>query len=516
METIRGSGARRPPVEVEHAPRDHGQAIRRLLARVLLLSSLAVIIPLVLAGVIAAPLRDDIAWLLYVARAALAGQPPYTAVIELNPPLIILASMLPVRFAPLLGLSPGTLYHLLVGAALLGLAGFTASLVRRLGGAFAPGLGVFVTLTAVLFALPGVEFGQREHLIAALLAPWLALATIRLDGRGAPPGAALATGGFAALALALKPHYVLLLLAVEAVLIRHGVRGRAPERAAALIASGLLAAALLALFPAYLTDIVPIGMRLYGGLDVTVARLLLDARALLLPLALVGAVVWASHRSRGATLATPALAAVAAGVVIYLIQGKGWAYHRLPAEIMLALLLVGWLARALDSGGTAMPRLVAGLAIGVGLLAGTTVERQRVVLDRAWHAADSPERWLAGIVTGTGARSLVGFSEWLGPFFPVVNETGVRWPLRYPSMWALVGQVRPCPRCAGSAPDIRRQVIDDVTAGRPDLIVVDETARVDLLALLLADPAFEAAWRQYRPIAGAHGLRVYRRLSSLP
>src|SRR5690242_6732129 len=45
------------------------------------------------------PLKDDVAWLLYVARRWLAGRELYVDVVEVNPPLIVWISAIPIRLA---------------------------------------------------------------------------------------------------------------------------------------------------------------------------------------------------------------------------------------------------------------------------------------------------------------------------------------------------------------------------------------------------------------------------------
>ena len=44
---------------------------------------------IILFMVLRSPLKDDIAWLLYVARRWMAGRELYVDVVEVNPPLII-------------------------------------------------------------------------------------------------------------------------------------------------------------------------------------------------------------------------------------------------------------------------------------------------------------------------------------------------------------------------------------------------------------------------------------------
>jgi hypothetical protein len=67
-----------------------------------LLSALAI----VLFTLLRSPLKDDIAWLLYVARRWLAGRELYVDVVEVNPPLIIWISAIPIRVAGWLGVNP--------------------------------------------------------------------------------------------------------------------------------------------------------------------------------------------------------------------------------------------------------------------------------------------------------------------------------------------------------------------------------------------------------------------------
>src|SRR5450631_2566114 len=51
------------------------------------------------------PLKDDIAWLLYVARRWMAGKELYVDLIEVNPPLIIWLSAVPLSVARWLDVS---------------------------------------------------------------------------------------------------------------------------------------------------------------------------------------------------------------------------------------------------------------------------------------------------------------------------------------------------------------------------------------------------------------------------
>src|SRR6188472_1630962 len=60
---------------------------------------LAVVLAVVLFTMLRSPLKDDIAWLLYVARRWLAGRELYIDVVEINPPLIVWISAIPLQLA---------------------------------------------------------------------------------------------------------------------------------------------------------------------------------------------------------------------------------------------------------------------------------------------------------------------------------------------------------------------------------------------------------------------------------
>ena len=59
----------------------------------------------VLFAAVRSPLRDDVAWLLYVAGQWLGGQRLYVDLIEVNPPLIVWISALPAAVADWWGLT---------------------------------------------------------------------------------------------------------------------------------------------------------------------------------------------------------------------------------------------------------------------------------------------------------------------------------------------------------------------------------------------------------------------------
>ena len=190
------------------------------------------------------------------AGRVLDGARLYVDVVEINPPLIIALNVAVVWIARALGLSEILVYRVGFTAVLLGSLWLTAALLRGLLRHDMRLRRVLVlTIAFVLFPLAGVDFGEREHLVLALLVPYLLLTTGRLARRAIANAPAAALGLLAGLAIALKPHFILVWFAIE-VLLR-GSR-RVPRRALlpeSLAVAGFLVTyvlLILLLTPAYL------------------------------------------------------------------------------------------------------------------------------------------------------------------------------------------------------------------------------------------------------------------------
>jgi hypothetical protein len=91
---------------------------------------LLVVLGIVLFTMMRSPLKDDIAWLLYVARRWLAGRELYVDVVEVNPPLIVWISAIPIWLAGVLGIDAQYTAIPFFVASVLACAWWTASLLR--------------------------------------------------------------------------------------------------------------------------------------------------------------------------------------------------------------------------------------------------------------------------------------------------------------------------------------------------------------------------------------------------
>ena len=482
---------------------------------------------IILFTVLRSPLKDDVAWLLYVARRWMAGRELYVDLVEVNPPLIVWISAIPIHIAAWLGTSPEQVTMPFFMTAVLACGFWAAWLLRGYAGGarhglFADALPVFAAVGTVLLAVPGLELGQREHLLLVAGLPYLVLYARSLDDGYRPSWPiAVAAGVVAGLGCALKPRYVVVFAVLEGVAL---LRGLPLFRLMPLVAGATLAsygAAVLILCPNYLRRAVPLAMALYGATDVPFLQLLNDSLRLLCGQAAALALWfwsrrWLPERNLVLTLVLFALVST----VVCFIDGKDWYYHRLPATITTLLALILWITSALvhhrsaplgKPRNTLLPMLLAVAAVAV--LAVTTFQRLEPEVEAAVQPERSTVMRLEQIVRENHARRYIAFSEWIALGFPVVNNTGVGWTSRFDSMWALKGElwrVKFDPSAEKEFP-VRHWVARDFVTGCPDLAVVDLREGVNYIAVLSAsDQDFARAWARYRLIDSFDGLEIYK------
>ena len=461
------------------------------------------------------PLKDDIAWLLYVAGRWMAGRELYIDLIEVNPPLIVWISAVPLQLAQWLDVGTQFVAIPVFVAAVLGCGWWASGLLCVRGGIFADRLPVFAAIGTSLLILPAADLGQREHLLVAAFLPYLVLFARSLEGKPVPVIASLAAGVLAGLGCALKPRYAAVFAVLECLALTRGVR---PWRVMPFAAGATLAgyAGLVALLcPAYLRRAVPMALALYGATDVPFLTLLADSALLLSGQAVAVVLLWLRRRTLADySLMLTLLVFAATSTVICFVDGKDWYYHRLPATVATVLALAIWVTAEVTQqrGRKRLPLLLAGLAVAVFFA--SSIQRLEPDAMEALEPQQTAMERLEQILRAEHARTYIAFSEWIALGFPVVNETGVTWASRFDSMWALKGEVwraRFDPAADKEWP-IARWVAHDFIAGCPDIAVVDTRETTKYISVLsAADPAFARAWSRYRPIASFNGLVVYRR-----
>lgn len=482
------------------------------------------------------PLNHDVGWHLHMARGLLAGESLGETLIEINPPLYAYLATLPAALAgvtglPIVGVAKLTvlLVSLLIVVWVGNLASFDESEQR-----YDPPLVTFA-LALPLLALVGIDFGQREHLMVVLSAPYLVLTARRELPGDVGRATAMAVGVVAAVGFSLKPHFVLLWLGLEGVLF---LRSRSLRRTW-LRPESVAVQVFLVVYAAYLVLDRPEYLRLLFDAGPVYARFwAVDRLGLLFGnryFVFLAAVVAAAVVSRPARTRRPFIGVfliVAPFAFIMAVgQGKGWLYHFFPAlawtTVAAVLIVADFLIAAYRSRQAVTPArmgtVVLVVAIGV-LSAGSLVRYHRALAESRFAFLAEHQAYLAR----HEVRSLLVLSPALPAAFPLVNYADVDWPAPVPSLWwvsALHGTDRPrdgSPPRFSHAGSIERRLrgafVSSWLRQPPDVVFVDtapvasgSSRRFPYVDYLSEEPGFAELWEEYERAEGIGRFEVFSR-----
>ncbi|WP_158287576.1 hypothetical protein [Falsiroseomonas bella] len=483
--------------------------------------------------VLAPPLNHDVAAILNFAERWVAGERLYRDLIDVNPPLIFVLTAIPAWIAHWTPLDGVQALLLCVLACCFAAWRMTARLRRdRAEGAVER--AVLDALVPLAILLPAYDVGQREHLMALFAIPYAFLAARRIEGPPVSRPLAWAVSLPAAVGFALKPHFLVVPLLVEGlVLLRRGpaaaLRDPLPWGMAAVWL--LYLASLPLLFPAYLDFVVPLVMGFYlanGG--VGLIDVLLTAPFAPAALMLAALAPFAIRPAAGAT-AQALLAVGLGGTIAAWVQHKGWSYHIVPmamaGALLAGLLAARWMDRALPPARAASvaPGFALAVAVAVALLhiRGESPWRQIWYFDlRDGQIATTLRREVAG-------ERLLVLSPDIYPVYPALNYARARSTLRTMNLWLLVGAYPDCPEGAPryretwemSRPEflVYRTVAEDFARAPPAGVLVAKNSGIprcgaedfDPIAYFSRHPAFAETWRRYTRVVHMDTYLLYVR-----
>ena len=484
------------------------------------------------------PLNHDAAALLHFSQRWLAGERLYVDLIDVNPPLVFVLNLIPAAIARLTPVSAPSALLLCVLAWVA--CGFALSwrLLRTAPDSIG-GIHRYVLPPLFLFlmiAYPGPEFAQREHLMLVAALPYLLLAQGRMQRRNLSRGLTLGTALFAAVAFALKPHFLLIPLLIEGCVmqsrgLRPGLRDPVPWILGLVFL--VYAAFVLLVTPAYLNFVVPLAMGMYrslGGLGpwgVLFNSQLTASAAVLVPLA--GAALFL-RRPLARLVTVTALATV----VIAMVQGKGWPYHVLPAESFVLLLAAVLLCEFLDAQVPRIPERRS-LSLMVFLVTFMLASYYASALTRPtfWRQAGFQQSPAGQLLQRFGKLAAQGpvlvLSPGIYPHFPMVNYANTKMAMRFMSVWPIQGAYEKCLpggrmfrapfEMSPEESFAYNAIAEDFNRYQPKLVIVDKEPGIlmcagkdfDLLAYFRRNPLFEANWHRYRLLAEYDRYWIYVR-----
>jgi hypothetical protein len=459
----------------------------------------------------------DVAWCLTLAEKMLDGQRLYVDVLELNPPGGLLLYLPPVMVARLFGLRPESVMDILV------IAGACAS-IWITGRVFdcRQYLGVdgwhLATLTAAVFTvLPAHTFGNRDPIALMAFLPWLAVCALRAMRRPVPRAHALIGGVCCALAVIIKPYFVLPVLLTAVVAAVCAKSWRVLPALENCIGAGLVLAygvAVAVAFPAFLIDLLPMILAVYVARPPPVAAMV-PALALWL---LIIAMIFEWRRRSAFDPPFCVLQAASCGCALaFLAQGKGWPYHSVP---MLSLAL---LALAIAGNWFALPQATAGSEKRHGWLTRMTFAGVAIAACFSWNNLAGDTSTIAARIRQLGPHpTMLAITSDISLGHPLVREVGGTWVGRVCSNWITNGILlrrrsetlddKTAARLDAYEAVDRAMLVEDIARSRPDLILV-EKVYFDWETWARSDPALREQLEAYRVADTLNGIVILQRRS---
>jgi hypothetical protein len=435
---------------------------------------------------LALPMNHDVGWLLHLSARVLDGARLYVDLIEVNPPLIVWLGIPVILLEPIIGVSHTVLFPMLVGVAALGaLVGCWRLMRGLLPDAYRPPL--LAALAVALFVFPSGDWGQREHLALIMTAPYLLACAVRSRGIVMDGRTTWSVGFVAGVGFALKPHFLIVLVALEIWLLV----SRRPAASVGLVAAGTVVAygvTVLLLAPDYLRLMTEIGSVYARYGTPPLWRGALHTPSLLVALALP----LAFFRGEGREVRIAFGVAGAGWWLVALLQGKGFFYHYLPGLGTAAVLLV----LALTAGGR--PFRPSRRAVVAPLLLTFPVAVE--AYDRP---TGDPERWqrIEEVAAVAAGEPVLILSHSHRDSWPAVNYSGAVWTYSLPSTWPARPEV-----------GANEYAVWHTTRAMIHWPVVLVTRRPsnNPLPALLEQPEFRDVWVDYIPSDSLRHYQVFR------
>jgi hypothetical protein len=455
-------------------------------------------------------LNSDLGWLLTLNEKILEGRKFGVDIFESNPPLSTYMYMPAVVIGRMAHVAPEFAVIAMVLVEIAGALLVVDRAMAAIGSAEGERDAAIWTLAFLLALLPGLVFGQREHIAVVALTPFVAITALRWRGFDPGPVAILAGLG-AGLALDIRPF---LGLVVGLPIILDAVRKRSlkplfvPETWAIAAVAFCYAAVIVLVFSEYLFKYAPVVNEAYlpirKGWEALVVIPIVILGASIFLLRLVGrqnVEIWSD--------ATPWLAASVGGAAAYVVQGKGWPYtaFALCAFAMAAPLL------SLRATTLRAPVMIASAAIVS--LTGLYLSLQPPdfpPLAQHVEAIASHPRLLTitdHIALGHPLVRQLGGS-WAGSSCAQLIAGGAVWQEKYShptqieraKLDAIIGSEQ-------------RQLLADIRNGRPDVILVDTSLLssfpFDWMAWANSDPGIRDELENYREVEDVGRVRILAR-----
>ncbi|MCK4607926.1 MAG: hypothetical protein KAT71_00430 [Gammaproteobacteria bacterium] len=466
-------------------------------------------------------LSPDVSFLLHITQKMLHGGRYYYNFFEINPPLILYLYTPPVVIAHLLHCGffiPIRTYVFAIAAGSLILCNWLLRKIFAQENNYSHG-PLLLAITFAFVLMPGMQFGQREHIMIMLVVPYFLLVSLRLTGKSLEIWQLVFIGILAGIGFALKPYFFIPLALVELYFLLKKGKFWAwlrPEIAMIGLVSIIYLATIFLFFPEYIDKMVPIGWKLfYAAYHVPWLWVLTQV-----PIAFFCIVIillgFSYKKIQQLQLAYVLLIASIGFFVCDIIQQTIFYYHILPlftTSMMLLVLL--WQPKQYQSykyrGVILYSIIVALLLFPIAITYCKSRETIAVKYQNVLPFAKLINKYAKH-------GSIYCFSIYISTAYPVIDYAKVTTTSRFPSFWPLRGIKR-------QSTDKKYQrmfvnnVIQDLQKQPPSLIIIGTKPNpyfipipgFNYLTFFGKDPRFNEIFKHYHYRETFFSFAIYQR-----
>lgn len=467
--------------------------------------------------------QGDKDWLLLAARLWLNGKRLYVDIFEVNPPLIVWLYAVPVYLSGLSGMED---YHLLVLLMLLlcCLSALLCGAVIRYYPAFA-GQQAVVVLMALCVLIPWANpsyFADREQIFITLVLPYALRFMPGLAERNLPFGLRLAVGVMAGVGFCIKPHCLLVLVAIQ---VFHLVRLSSLRMAFGLetllvgVCIAIYIAAAWVFVPDYFNTVLPIALATYGKYKNGPDQIMLYIPPLLtLGVALAEFRPSASARS----IDVYYWLALTLAALLYAVANNGWLYSFYPLHAFV-LVSVCWLlwefsrcrAEALAQAKSTA-RFTSGLVacvVVIGFNMATIFPYAAVFMNlpagKPSVAAQCVHE-MGSLIRKERLRSFGAISLSAAVWPGLARSTGARFEMRFHNLWMMPKflDAQPAPEHRWVLEYVAHSLAADLAINKPDVVFLEQATagrHWQLLPFFSNYSDFSEVWSRYTPVVAVEG-----------
>lgn len=389
-------------------------------------------------------LNHDVAMFLYLAERFLDGAKLYGDILEINPPLIYYLFVVPVWLSRKINLPVAWVFYLFV----ISLASLSSWLCWRLWRQVLPAATditrrtlILVLIFCLMVYFIGI-FGHREHLIYLLTMPYVFAAAVRLENRPINRITAILIGIMAGLGIVLKPYFLLLWIGLEIYSIfvnkKWSLLIRDENITILIVLSGFLWF-YLSFWPDYFR-VLMLMLQTYPSYYKANLKDILLRKEIWLWIITCLTLWWVKPPARDRKTINLLFVAATLFLAIAIIQKKVYFnYHWYPPFLTLIMVISQWFLSLLEVSPDLARKWRLSLKGGArlliaGLILTCAVKSVQHCIYSRLEELDSLIKIVRQYARG---KAIYVLSLAVKPTFPLVNDSGASFLVRYPCLWPL-------------------------------------------------------------------------------